>query len=392
MSQNPEIFDKSIKRFPIRESGIYLNHCGISPLYLGAVQAGQAFAEDHCHLGISILDKYARVLDQLHEATATFLHTKKENISFLRNTAEALSMLAEMFPFAKGDEIISYVHEYPSNHYPWFIQKKRGVKLKLIANKGISNAPFSEALPCAWSLEELQQAITSRTRIIALSHVQFTSGFAADLRALAKLCKERNVDLIIDAAQSLGSLPVFPEEWGIAAVASSGWKWLLGPVGSGLLYTSPKLRDKLGFCMAGADLMQQGDDYLNLSWNPHLDGRRFEYSTVSYQLSVQLLACLDEIFNRYGIEKIWQEIRRLQGIFCAELDHTLFGSLAFPEQNRSGILSFVLAKGNVEELVKKALGAGLSVSTRGGYLRVGIHFYNTEAEVKKAAGILNACA
>ena len=303
-----------------KKAAIYLNHCGIAPLYKGALKAGQSFAKAHSRLGIGVVDRYGELLEQFHKALGQFLATDKQNSSFIHNTAEGLSLIAEGFPFQKGDEIISYIHEYPSNHYPWRLQERRGVRLVLLSNQDMSINQSSGGRPSGWSLAELEKKITKRTRMIALSHVQFSSGFAADLPKLGQICKERGVHLIIDAAQSLGAMPLFPEQWNIDAVASSGWKWLLGPIGSGILYTSPALRQKLNFCMAGADLMQQGEDYLDHTWKPYLDGRRFEYSTACYEFAAQLLACFNEIFNRQGIEKIWTRIKELQKIFLDKID------------------------------------------------------------------------
>src|SRR6266540_1788758 len=108
--------------------------------------------------------------------------------------------------------------------------------------------------------------VTSPKGVVALSHVQFASGYCADVKALAEFCKARDIDLVLDVAQSLGSLPIYPEVLQAAALVSSGWKWLLGPVGSGLLYTSPRLRAKLELTMVGAEAMQQGVDYLDHAW------------------------------------------------------------------------------------------------------------------------------
>ncbi len=356
------------------------------------MDAGHTFATDHSLLGIGVASKYDTILEKLHHSVAKFLHTEASHISFVHNTGEALSLLAEGFPFAKDDEIISYVHEYPSNHYPWLLQGRRGAKLVLLKNQDTTQNHLAGKRPCGWSWEELQEKITSRTRIIALSHVQFTSGFACDLVRLGKLCKEKKIYLVIDAAQSMGSLPIYPEKWNISAMASSCWKWLLGPIGSGILYTSPELREELGFTMAGADLMEQGDDYLNHNWKPHLDGRRFEYSTVAYEFAAQLLACFDHIFNRYGIEKIHKEIKELQNLFIDQMnrkDTQVLLPLHFSPENSSGILSFVAKDCDPNSIVSQVQEEGLSISTRGGYVRVGMHFYNTPEEIHQAVDILS---
>ncbi len=145
-------------------------------------------------------------------------------------------------------------------------------------------------------MAELEKKVSPKTRIIALSHVQFTSGYTADLQKLGSFCKERNIDLVIDGAQSVGCLPLYPEECNVAAVAVSSWKWLMGPFGAGLLYTSAEFRKKIEVTMVGSSSMQQGLEYLDHSWNPHVDGRKFEYSTLSWEHLAALNGLLDDVF------------------------------------------------------------------------------------------------
>ena len=219
---------------PTDDETIFLSHCSISPLYRGAAEAMKEFVDDMSDGGIQKLPKYFHLLPTFHNNIGKLLRTPSENISYVHNTAEALCQIANGYPFEPGDQIISYIHEYPSNHYPWVLQKNRGVKLQLLAD--VAPVPEMDNLqgPKGWSMAELEARVTARTRIVAISHVQFASGYAADLQELGTFCLERGIDLIVDCAQSLGSLPVYPEEYHISAVAASGWKWLLGPKGSGL--------------------------------------------------------------------------------------------------------------------------------------------------------------
>ncbi len=382
---------KSKRLFPIKKNFIYLNHCGISPLYSGAVKAAISFIKCHNRYGMNVAEVYNDLLVRFHQAAGKLLQTQEENISFMKNTAEAMSMISQSFPFQEGDEIISFCHEYPSNHYPWILTASRKVKLILLGNVQPKHFP-KESNVCGWSMEELEEKITPRTRMISLSHVQFTSGFTADLKRLSHLCKSyknQRIFLIIDAAQSLGSLPLFPEAMGIDAIAASGWKWLMGPIGSGILYTSPSLRSHLGFFMAGPELMKQGDDYLNLKWLPHQDGRRFEYSTSSYELVAQLLSCIEEIFLPIGIENIYREIQSLQEVFLEHIDLKRYRHLNFSEENSSGIMSFVVDS-DPTEIVQQAKKQGVFLSSRAGYLRVAPHFYNTQEEIIQSSKILNS--
>lgn len=345
------------------------------------------FMESMAQGGVSELPPYFDLIPQFHKKAGKLFKTDAENISFTHNTAEALCLIANGYPFEAGDEIVSYIHEFPSNHYPWRLQEKRGVKLILL---GDSNPLLIKhhGGPLGWSMEELEQKVSARTRIIAISHVQFTNGYAADLKQLGLFCKERGIDLIIDGAQSLGSLPLYPEEYNVAAVAASGWKWLMGPFGAGVMYTSPSLRAKIEITMAGSTCMQQGLEYLDHRWNPYSDGRKFEYSTLPWEHVAAMNGLLDAVFLRYSIESIRNEIFRLQDIFIKFLDQDLFQMLLYPDSHRSGILA-IIAQIESKVLVERVAKKGLVVTARDGYVRIAPHFYLEDAEMKEAAEILN---
>jgi len=383
------IFDKSEKLFPSKKERIFLAHCAVSPLYAQAAEAMITFIRDLSAGGIAALPKYFQVLPEFHELCARFLKTRPENISYVHNTAEAMCMIANGYPFAPGDEVISYIHEYPSNHYPWVLQQKRGVKLVLLSDS--APAPDCEDFdgPRGWSLEELEEKISDRTRVIALSHVQFTSGFAADLQELGKICSSRNIDLVVDCAQSMGCLPVFPENFKAAAVVSAGWKWLMGPKGSALLYTSEQFRRKLAVTMAGPGLIRHGFDYLNHAWQPHVEGRKLEYSTVPWDHIAAMNVLLKEVFLRYDIKDIRDEVFRLQDLFLSRIRNESCRFLKFPPANRSGILA-AKAKADGRLLVEKLAGREVVVTAPTGYLRFAPHFYNDDDQMIRASGHCDA--
>ena len=381
------MFDKSAESFPVKAGKIFLSHCSVSPLYPGAAKAENEFSLEHSRSGVNLFLRYHTLLRRLRSAAAALLRTVPESISFMKNTAEGINIIANGYPFQPGDEVISYTHEYPSNHYPWVLQQRRGVKLILLSDQD-PTGKFHFDTPRGFLLEELEQKITARTRVVALSHVQFASGFAADLTQLSRITRAHGIDLVLDAAQSLGSLPLYPEKLGISAVCASGWKWLLGPLGSGLMYTAPGFRAKLADTMAGAELMQHSEDYLNHTWNPFPDGRRFEYSTPSFSLAAALLAVLEDIFARHTVESIQKEIFRLQDIFLEGLNRRKYTPLVFPFVNRSGILSLRADK-NTEELAVVLAQKNIVTTARGGCLRIAPHFYNDDREMQMVAEALN---
>lgn len=383
------MFNKSHTLFPVKDHSAYLSHCSISPLYGNALDQGVEALTAQSRRGVLGNMEFSAVLDSLHTHLASILKTAPDNLSFVKNTSEGMGMIANGYPFQPGDEIISYIHEYPSNHYPWRLQDDRGVCLRLLPNRDMTGGT-SGPRPCGWSMDDLEGLITPATRMVAISHVQFSSGFAADLKELGELCRNKGIDLVVDAAQSLGCLPIFPEEWGISAVVASGWKWLLGPVGTGVMYTTPAFRDKLGHVLTGAELMRQDADYLNHTWDPHTSGRRFEYSTSHVALAAALEACLREIHAHYGVEAIQAETFRLQDMLLQELDRDRYTPIVFPAPYRSDILALICNQREPETVQDLLKDQGVIASARSGVLRLAPFFYNTEEEIEKAVSVLNS--
>lgn len=374
--------------FPDADGSIFLGHCSVSPLYRRAARAIRDFTDDIAAHGVGGLKPHLDILPRLHANGARLLGCAAADISFVHNTAEAMSMVANGYPFAAGDQVISYLHEYPSNHYPWVLQERRGVELIQLADCDPIGDRGDDSRPRGWSMDELEAKVTARTRVVAVSHVQFSSGYAADLRRLGGFCRERGIDLVVDCAQSLGCLPINPEECHIAALAASGWKWLLGPWASGLLYTSGELRRKLQPVMAGPGMMRQHLDYLDHRWNPHDDGRLFEYSTLAWDHAAGLNAVLEDIFQRYDGAAIRDEVFRLQEVFLAHCDPDLVKPLRFARDNRSGIVALEVA-GDLAAIMAQLAAAGVVMTGPAGYLRLAPHFYQSDRQMIRAAAIVN---
>ena len=382
------MFDKSVELFPVKQETAYLANCGAAPLYSRSADEIESFSRARTLTGSEPVAAYERILASLKSSLAELTDGRGENFSFMKNTAEAMSIIANGYPLAEGDEIISYVHEYPSNHYPWLVQQRRGARLVLMDDTD-PIGDLAPGKPRGWSMDDLERATTNRTRLVAISHVQFTSGYAADLAEVGEFCHERGIDLVVDVAQSLGALPVRPEEYHISAMAGSGWKWLLGPVGAGVMYTSPEFRAKLDMVLTGANIVVQGTDYLDHTWNILEDGRRFEYSTVQLSYAAALGRSLSDLFCKYDPQDVRDEIFRLQDLFISRVDTKRYRPVLFAPAHRSGILAIV-TEGDLAEIIAALGTQGICVSARGGYLRIAPHFYNDDDEMILAADALNA--
>lgn len=389
----------NLDHFPHKNNINFLGYCSVSPLSKPAADRGVYFLERQSQVGRGMLFEYVgdeHIANRFHRNFGQLLKTSPDNISMTTNTSQALCMIANGYPFEPGDQIISYINEYPANHYPWVIQaRRRGVELILLSDVDAQqeDREYCSAIPDsfarAWSFAELESRITDRTRVIALSHVQFTSGFAADLPRLGELCRKHNIDLVVDAAQGLGCLPVYPEEYGIACVASAGWKWLLGPVGSGVMYTSPEFRNKIEITMTGADQMKQDTEYLDHTWDPHESGRKFEYSTVPYALLDGLSCGLEQVFLPNTLEEIRAHNLALQEMALSQLDHNKYQPVVHVPEHRSGILALIPKISTAKEVCLQLDTQNVIVTPRDGYIRFAPHLCTTENEIQFAVEALN---
>ena len=385
--ESPVEFYKDSERFPIKNNCLYLANCAIGPLYQPSLEKMQNFLTMQSESGIQVADHYGGILSSFRKKVAHLLRTEADNVAYVSNTATGINILANGYPFAKGDQVLSYVHEFPSNHYPWLLQKNRGVELILLPD--VRNADEeAHPQPSRWSFEDLKNNTTERTKVIAISHVQFASGYAADLKKLGDFCRDRKIDLVVDAAQSLGVLPVYPEDYGISAIIASSWKWLLSSRGSGIFYTSPDLRDKLKITCAGDAMMKHRLDYLNHTWDPFPSARKFEYSTLPWEHLISLETVLEDIFIPYGMEAISKEVFRLQDLFIQHLDETIIRPILFPPINRSGILS-VESDVDPNTVVSKLREQNIVLTSQGGYLRIAPHFYMEDVDMIHAARALS---
>ena len=392
-------FDQSASVFPIKQAYNFLAHCSVSHLYGPAAEAAKHCLDRQVLAGRQMLFEYAgenNIAKKFHRNFATLLKTSADNITMTTNTSEGMCMIANGYPWKPGDQIISYVHEYPANHYPWVLQaKKHDVDLILLSDCDVPQvdhpmaAPIADSLARGWSFEELTSRVTPRTRVIAISHVQFTSGFAADMVQLGEFCTDHNIDLIVDAAQSIGCLPVYPETWNASAVAAAGWKWLSGPVGTGVMYTRPDFRQKIEITMTGADHMKQDTAYLDHTWDPHTTGQKFQYSTVSYSLLEGLSQVVQEIFNQTTMEKVRDYNLALQDIAIENLDADRYQPVLHLPKHRSGILSLIPKKKSALEVCSELEKQNIIVTPRDGYVRFAPHFCTTQDEILQAVEALN---
>ncbi len=372
---------------------ISASNCGVAHLTMPAAEAINHATKKRLELG-PLAFKDAEIEGARRQFAQEFgllLNTSPDNISFVPSvndglTHVALGILSRVHP--KRPKIALYKSEYPSNVFPWTRpDSKIGFDpVWVLGERGTGDRPLR------FSVQEFKRALDENPEIsvVSVSSVQFESGFKTDLEALGRVCQNRNVWFVVDAAQSLGSMPLDPKQIHASVVTASGWKWLGGPEGSAVLYTSPEFRNWIKRPgMFGPDARVQ-KSYSDPGYTPAPGGKMFELSTCNYGLISGLGATVKENQNAIGSDKIWEEISRLQTIFLDRLRAPNMQLVDLQADERAGILSFVVNTdpGNVvARLAEKGL---ILPAPRGGYLRVALHWFLTDEQVNQAADLLSA--
>ena len=173
-------------------------------------------------------------VEAIRDRVASLLNADRDEIAFVNSTTQGIGLIAEGFPWRNGDSVVIPAEEYPSNIYPWMNLSGRGVSVRLVPSRTGRIWP-----------EDLIEAMDQTTRVLAISHVEFASGFRNDLDHLVEICRVRGIALCVDAIQGLGPLAIDVRRTPIDFLAADGHKWLLGPEGAGLLFIRRDWIDRL---------------------------------------------------------------------------------------------------------------------------------------------------
>ncbi|MBQ5813485.1 MAG: aminotransferase class V-fold PLP-dependent enzyme [Clostridia bacterium] len=281
-------------QFPICKTTVYLE----SAFYNGGCIAAKEAIDEYFELsfsgGLKGKSQWTQKAEDTRASASRLIGcTDPHSIAFTKNTVEGLNLIARSFPWRKGDNIIITDQEHTSNLMPWLALKDMGVECRIVKAE-------SFALP----VERFCEFADDRTRMIAVSHVQASTGYVCDLEALGSFCRERGIFLVVDAIQSLGLMPFKAEEWGIDAVSAGGHKGLLAVPGIGLLYVSPRLLPLLTPAYVGSSHAWSIDreNWKNVCTHPG-DARKLEQSNLNYPGIYALNAGL-RLIETYGINNI----------------------------------------------------------------------------------------
>ncbi len=370
--------------FPVTGRYIYLNHASIGPLPRRSARRVATLAQVISETGDRRWPERNAEIERVRGLAAGLIgaHAPHE-VAFVENTSTALSAVAEGLDWRPGDNIVGAEGEFPSNAYPWMniVARQNGeVEYRL--------APERDGRIDA---DDLLGRIDGRTRILALSWVQYATGFRSDLARLGAACRERGALFVVDAIQGLGALALDVEASGIDVLAASAHKWLLGPEGIGLLYVSDRVIDRLRPTRAGWRSTRTPYDWTHLDLTFAEGAKRFESGTIN-GFGIAALGGSLEILHEAGAQQIERRVLELgeriaAGFVAAGLTLAAPRGDAFGGET-SGIVSGTHPRRGPDELAEALALRGVVVSSRAGRLRAAPHFYNSEDEIDQFLKIL----
>jgi selenocysteine lyase/cysteine desulfurase len=226
---------------------------------------------------------YAKVQSNIKNILSKLLNCLPDELALIHNTAEGMNFISHGLKLSAEDEVVLLENEYPSNIYPWRHLEKKGVKL-VTASMETSPETF---------LKALKRVITAKTRAISLSAVHWCTGMPLPLAQVGKLCKENRIDFVVDGAQGVGMQPLDIRTANIDYMAFSAWKWLLGPLGLGVIFISKDKLSHLDPVFIGTASVTNDQEYLPYKSELKPTADRFTISTANFNDWVYFEASLE---------------------------------------------------------------------------------------------------
>lgn len=368
--------------FP-QEPGLrYLNHAAVAPWPRRASQAVCAFAEQNLRIGARDYPQWLQLEQRLRQRLTRLLNAPSSaDVALVKNTSEALSFVAFGLDWRAGDQVVISDQEFPSNRVVWEALRPQGVEVIEVSLSG--DDPEGDLI----------KACTPRTRLLAISAVQYASGLRLDMQRLGADCTARGVLLCIDAIQQLGAQPFDVQASQCAFAMADGHKWLLGPEGLGVFYCRRDLREQLKLHEYGWHMLEDAGNYDRRDWQPAKTARRFECGSPNMLGATALeasLSLLEEVGMPQVAAQIEERIVRLhEGI--AALPSASLLSPAEPAR-RAGILTFRLASQDDVRLFEALKQQQVVCALRGGGIRLSPHFYTAERVIEETLELLRQLA
>ncbi len=370
--------------FQFQDGSIWLNAASEGPLPRCAAQALQEAVTWKSSPYLLTFEKFAAVPAELKKSIGRLLNVPHRDVILGNSASYGLHILANGIRWDKGDEVLLMQNDFPTNILPWLALEKKGVIVRQIS-------PADRIL----TPEELQRNISSRTKIVCLSHVHTFSGLTLDIPAMAGICHERGAKLVLNVSQSAGTMPLDISVLSVDAVVCAGYKWLCGPYGTGFCWIRPDFRDGLDYNQAYwiasmSDEELQKEDVL--AAKDAAGARKFDvFGTANFFNFVPFRASLD-YFLDIGSDRVHQHIQSWIEEFLKGLDGRHYDLISSrSSENRSALVVISHKDPSLNGKIHRHL-AGNNVYTAlwKNNIRIAPHVYNNSQDGQKLLQLLRA--
>jgi len=359
------------QRFPVTERFAYLNSAAAGPVSRASQEAAAGYYEKMMRDGDVHWNRWLADRETIRKTIADFINAEPEEIAFTTNTSQGMNVIVDALE--DRGEVISSELEFPVTTLPW-MHRRIPVHLLPAVNDEIR-------------IDDLRAAMTDKTGVIALSHVQFSNGFRIDPETVGDI-KGRHV-FVLNASQSAGAFEIDVKRMKIDAMSATGHKWMLAGYGSGFVFLSRELLDQSLPRSIGWLSVENPFEMRNDEFRPRHDAAaRVELGCPHFAGIFSLGASLD-LLGEAGIKNIQARVLELNRYLTSRLNEEGWMVLS-PIQNESSRSGETLVQ--VEkptEVVRHLFRRGVIVTEKPQGIRVATHFFNNENDIAKLIAGMN---
>ncbi|BAW97424.1 L-cysteine/cystine lyase [[Synechococcus] sp. NIES-970] len=376
------------QQFPALAHKNYFNYGGQGPLpqaSLNAILDSYQQGEMQGPFSLAMGQWENEVIRDLRQAIAAELNAQPENIVLTENVTAGCNIALWGIDWQAGDEILLGDCEHPG--IVGIVQEiaaRFAVKVRI--------CPLLDTLNAGDPVEAIAQQLTPQTRLLVISHLFWNTGQVLPLKEICARCHQGNVQVLVDAAQSFGVLPLDLPDLGVDFYAFTGHKWWCGPAGVGGLYISPGAIAEHRPTFIGWRGVTQWPSTTEVTLTP--DGRRYEVATSAYPLYVGLTASMG-FHQQWGTTaERYQQICEISAYAWEKLNAIAQVQCLKTAPPASGLVSFrVDAPQGHAEIVKQLEGQGFCLRTIRfpDCIRACTHYFTTSAEIDQLAIALKTC-
>ena len=360
--------------FPMTEKLTYLNSAAVSPMPTTAISAITSQLDDVAAAGSAHYQDWVDTKDRARSLAAEMLGVRPDQIAFLRNTSDGFSAIASGLQWQAGDNIVSFEREFPANFYPWRrIRDEFGAELRLTPERD-----------GRIDLDEFIALIDSNTKVVAISSVQYASGYKADLERIGRAARGADALFCVDIIQGFGAFGYdLPAQY-VDAACGASHKWLCAPEGCGIMYLSDRARTRVKPTFVGWISVET-------PWNFEDREQAFKSGALAWESGTgcsSLFYGLEQslkLLRDTGLTRIERHLDDLTNHLCDGLagrNYEIVSSRAIGEKSQ------IVCIKHLGGLTSNQIAAHLEnekiiVSPRGDRVRIAPHFYNNLEDIER---------